>query len=427
MNKIKKNKFLFTSFIIISCFIIANCGTHENKLCQIIESGNYKKIEDYLEKYSPDLNQDTLNDKGKTTIHAAVETGNIDIVRLLIKYDYKLTHKDKNGRYPLDYADHPLLKKYIRNTINDRFSGACYDNDLKRIKELYAAGGSLDYNSYDYGQPLHNAITGGQLEVLNFLVNKGADINKRGINKGTILHTALLSEEENKNTYEIVSYIISLSFDVNLKDWNEQTPIFHSTNPRITNLLIKHGAKVTIRDYTGSTPLHAIMKDSGVESAKVLIKNGAHINAKDNDGNTPLHYCGSDNCKDGTMMRYMLSAGANVHAKNKYLLTPLHIAAAGMFGDGHIHRECLNSHINEKSVELLIMAGSNVNAMDFKKRTPLHFAAEAGSLKSCMLLVKHGAKVNIKMKGGATALDLAKKYKNKDIVNSKILNMGKVN
>lgn len=91
--------------------------------------------------------------------------------------------------------------------------------------------------------------------------------------------------------------------------------------PEITQLLIRWGADVNARDYSGFTPLDvAINQNKTGDTVQILIRYGAGVNAKGNNDNTPLHvacYLG-----DELMVKLLLSAGACIHAKNASGKTP---------------------------------------------------------------------------------------------------------
>ena len=54
-------------------------------------------------------------------------------------------------------------------------------------------------------------------------------------------------------------------------------------------LLLEHGADVTARDDTDSTPLHLATSMGSPEIVRLLIKHGANVNALDGNREMPLH------------------------------------------------------------------------------------------------------------------------------------------
>ena len=93
-------------------------------------------------------------------------------------------------------------------------------------------------------------------------------------------------------------------------------------------LLIKHGADVTARNDTHSTPLHLASSKGSAESVDLLIQHGSDVNAKDVNQSTPLHLAASSRLKlEGTIVRLLLKYGAEVDAKDSEGRTPLDIAS----------------------------------------------------------------------------------------------------
>ena len=78
-------------------------------------------------------------------------------------------------------------------------------------------------------------------------------------------------------------------------------------------VLIQHGADVTARDKTDSTPLHLASSKGSSNTVKLLIQHGADANAKDGRHATPLHLAASSHLSlKGNVVRLLLDHGANV-------------------------------------------------------------------------------------------------------------------
>jgi ankyrin repeat protein len=93
-------------------------------------------------------------------------------------------------------------------------------------------------------------------------------------------------------------------------------------------LLIQHGADVTARDDTHSTPLHLASSMGNAETVGLLIRHGADINVQNVNQSTPLHLAASSHLAlENTIVRLLLRHGANVDAKDREGRTPFEISS----------------------------------------------------------------------------------------------------
>ena len=72
-------------------------------------------------------------------------------------------------------------------------------------------------------QPLHFAVQRNDLDKINLLISKGADINAKNKYGMTALHYAVLW-----NRKEIFDILSSKGADINAKDKNGMTPLHHA-------------------------------------------------------------------------------------------------------------------------------------------------------------------------------------------------------
>ena len=85
---------------------------------------------------------------------------------------------------------------------------------------------------------MHNAVDSDDKEIVELLVNNGADVNATHNGGGTPLHWAA-----RKGHKQIVELLIANGANVNAQDEDGGTPLFHASNPEIADLLRKHGGK----------------------------------------------------------------------------------------------------------------------------------------------------------------------------------------
>lgn len=91
------------------------------------------------------------------------------------------------------------------------------------------------------------------MEMINLLVDSGADVNAKGFEDGTPLHHAAMVPQE--ITLEPLKYLISEKANINARDTNGNTPLFFAFsmgNDEAVKLLIDAGADVAIRNNEGA-------------------------------------------------------------------------------------------------------------------------------------------------------------------------------
>jgi len=226
---------------------------------------------------------------------------------------------------------------------------------------------------------IFEAVEKGTVEDVRYFIEaKGVDVGVRDDEGYTPLHSAATKYE-----IEIVEYLISKGADVNAKSYGSRIEAFNLTIPKVTPLmwplvnigreylieediipvfqcLISRGADVDAIDENGWTALHTAAHKNYLKVVQCLVQAGANINAKTKEGNTPLHFAASTKHSNVKVLEYLASHGADINAKEEDGYTPLHSAAA---------------HSPDADIlQCLISLGANVNAKTHKGSTPLYFA-----------------------------------------------------
>lgn len=141
----------------------------------------------------------------------------------------------------------------------------------------------------DDGKALHQAIQKGDLSQVESLIKKGANIEARGEHDFTPLHTAA-----HGRNIEIVRYLVSKGADVNAvkKAGNAGTPIgwaILNDDLVMAKFLKEHGAKVS-QKFWPSELWKAIRTGNPEMVEWVLEQEGINPNLPDEvDGDTALH------------------------------------------------------------------------------------------------------------------------------------------
>ncbi|KAJ8025370.1 Tankyrase-1 [Holothuria leucospilota] len=303
-----------------------------------------------------------------------------------------------------------LTSNNLPNDPNRELFEACRNGDLTRVKKCVS---SSTVNAKDVAgrksSPLHFAAGFGRKDVVEYLLQNGANVHARDDGGLNPLHNACSFGHA-----EVVTLLLRHGGEANARDnWN-YTPLHEAAikgKIDVCIVLLQNGADPNIRNTDAKTPLdladppaRAVLmgeyrKDdlleaarSGNEEKMMSLLSPLNVNCHASDGrkSTPLHLAAGYNRI--SIVKLLLQHGADAHAKDKGGLVPLHNA-------------CSYGHY--EVTELLIRHGANVNAMDHWQFTPLHEASSKSRVEVCSLLLSHGADPNLANCHSKTAIDVA--------------------
>jgi len=107
----------------------------------------------------------------------------------------------------------------------------------------------------------------------------------------TLLHLVAKDDSD----VEVLEYLISQGADVNARDDYGSTPLHmaaqYNPNVEVLKYLISQGADVNVGDVDGWTPLHVAAKSNSKEVVEYLVSQGADVNAEViGDSRRPLDF-----------------------------------------------------------------------------------------------------------------------------------------
>ena len=192
--------------------------------------------------------------------------------------------------------------------------------------------------------PLVAALGGKHFQVAELLYQNGANVDDRDCHGGTPLREACKTGFSERKTgfLDIVQFLINHGADVNAQGLDGFAPLhiaaIHGHLPTV-RLLVEHNADIHIRNELRKTPLHVVTgshpRPDHIDIMRVLLKHGADPNARDHRGCTPLHqrpwWGGYARMGTAKGARLLLEHGAIIDAKERRGMTPLDLALE----DGH--------------------------------------------------------------------------------------------
>lgn len=289
--------------------------------------------------------------------------------------------------------------------IYDILSNAVVKKDTAIVSLLFSKFPETNF-TLTFGPPLlFKAVLSGHEETVKLLLDKGAEVQVRcteklglpwyfrghSINKLTALHLAA-----REGFLNIVELLLNRGADINSTDSLKEIPLHASVkHPSIVAYLLSKGAQNDFLNNKEQSPLHTAASSECFESVKILVQNGAKATLKDKDQRTPLHYAAAKNNQE--IVKYLLDQGAPINDQDVEGETSLHRAVS--VGSSEI-------------VKFLINNGAHVEAKNTKRKRPLHLAAVKEETACIEILLNAGVKVHVKDDQEETPLILALKCKN---------------
>lgn len=266
------------------------------------------------------------------------------------EYDAEVLEKKKSAQLEiiqllLDAGANPNHINYYHTTPLGTAS-----QNITFLNLLYSKG--ADVRAVETGwSPFISAARSKKIEVVEWFLSKGADINQRNADAKNAL-MILIENDDN----DIAQYLMDEGIDIEAQDFEGETPLIKATkkgNITMINALIQAGANPNIADNTGMSALsyselrpelqplfagfsrgksdnepqnQSIVKDKpltelllaiyhrDVETAIQLIENGQQINETNYRGDTPLMI--AINTYQPEIAEKLIAAGADVFIKN---------------------------------------------------------------------------------------------------------------
>ena len=201
----------------------------------------------------------------RAVILMAVQGGHVDMVEFLLSHDIPLgqlydgvTLLHIAAQFDYSRVLELLLDKMDVRLLTANNSTALHiaaeNNSVKAAKVLLAAGAELECLNKDNLPPLCKAVQNGCMDVAKVLILSGAEVGVTWAETGDNLFTiaAMFSQ------VEMMEFFLSMGFDINHQRMFGQTALHISVlecDLEAVNFLLAHGADRAVKDMHGKTAL----------------------------------------------------------------------------------------------------------------------------------------------------------------------------
>ena len=162
----------------------------------------------------------------RSPLHTSAAYGRTRVVKLLLENGANVNIRNEGGETPLHYA-----------------TGHGHINVMKVLLEN---GANVSEKGTGCGTPLQWAAGSGRIKEAKLLLAYDADVNQKGTSGYTALHTAVASRPVQ---VEMIKFLLSRGADVNTQAIHNRTPLntaYDRGDEEMVRILLEHGADPAI-------------------------------------------------------------------------------------------------------------------------------------------------------------------------------------
>ncbi|KAM8914161.1 kinase D-interacting substrate of 220 kDa B isoform 3-T3 [Spinachia spinachia] len=262
---------------------------------------------------------------------------------------------------------------------------AAEQGNLEIVQELIQRGANINFDDVDCWTSLISAAKEGHTEVVKELLENNANLEHRDMGGWTAVMWGAY-----KGCTDVVQLLLEKGANPNITGQYSVYPIIWAAgrgHAEIVHLLLQHGAKVNCSDKYGTTPLIWAARKGHYDSVMHLLANGADVDQEGANSMTALIV----GVKGGytEVVKELLKRNPNVNMTDKDGNTALAIAAK----EGHT-----------EIVQDLLDAGTYVNILDRSGETMLIGAVRGGHVEIVRALLNKYADIDVRGQDGKSAL-----------------------
>lgn len=282
-----------------------------------------------LQKYSCRIS-DEIQEKMVTILDQAESIPNTWTILAIISKVKVLSVDTFISKLATMQANDKFIKHTILKLCSQDLSNALVN---KVVQWLFQSDKNLDYQDVNGNTYLINAVRyylndfKGLLEIMTFLLQKGANPNIKNSKNETVVYHLILSDGFDENVKKGLELLSNYGTNIDCGQpfiWAAKS---HKLRTKVIQIL-PGSVSPDDEDEIGNAFHHLVKSyshgiDVGLTSIKEFYAKGVEINSKNKDGETPLHMAVRLNVRKDIVLQ-LLSHNANVNRKNKEGQTPMH-------------------------------------------------------------------------------------------------------
>ncbi|KAF5006590.1 hypothetical protein FDECE_7041 [Fusarium decemcellulare] len=363
-----------------------NKPDYETPLHVAVDWGSHSMVKTILSgRSSPKV--DAKGERDDTPLGIAAFRGKFGILCTLIDHgaDPNLRSGHRTSNTPLQLAAGPrhenvmieLLKRgadpYPERPMEiSPFHVACEDGLMDAIATFFETvdnvGELVNFEWGWYGTPLLQAVLGGQLKVVQLLLERGADPNYRlqsKINNGKTLIHAAAEGGDIKVLEAIIAVVADPSLEV--RDSKQRTPLYYACvegREEMVEYLLDKGVSTDAVLTTGENLTHGIVDGGSVKILNMVLQKNPEldVDVPRNDGQSALFFAVTHG--HSKMVPILLERGADVNRRSDNGSLPIFEAIQ------YREKEALQFLLQHENVDL--------TQCDVFGRNPLQAAQQGG-------------------------------------------------
>ncbi|KAH7385267.1 ankyrin repeat-containing domain protein [Phaeosphaeria sp. MPI-PUGE-AT-0046c] len=286
------------------------------------------------------------------------------------------TKRDKNNQPSNASALKLAISEYdlVPDTRFLLMQAAAFGN-LPLLQTALRAGANLNAISDDGSTALHCAARAGQLGIVEYLFQLGADIKTLNKKSRTPFQEGILGGDIPTMTYMLKNKMSAM--DTKMLSLSTFETVLSKGNEEVANIFAEHLDHEMICEKQGLRMLHRAIKYSHVNSVHWLLSStNTNINSRYNSGMAPIHHATKVG-HVGVLEVLMASDELDPNNTEDHYLSyaPIHIA------------------VEEGSLDVVQLSlrddRVNVNVETVFKSTPLHLAVQENKMDIAKLILAH--------------------------------------